>query len=46
MAIRQIASRILKKIYLLNERELVRKLMQKLGQCSVVGKEEVINFMQ
>ena len=39
MAVRQIASKILKKIFNNNNKDSARKLFVKMANCSVVGKE-------
>lgn len=39
MAIRQIASKTLKKIFNNSSKESLKKILQKMGNCSVVGKE-------
>jgi hypothetical protein len=39
MAVRQIASKILRKIYSNSNKDSAKKIMGKLGSCSVIGKE-------
>ena len=46
MAIRQVAVKILKKIYNNSTKESIKKMCLKLSNCSVIGKEEILNFFQ
>ena len=49
MAVRQIASRILRKIFAEkknNSKFFLKFLLNKLNTCSVIGKEEILNFFQ
>jgi hypothetical protein len=47
MAVRQIAAKILKKIYENGSNKYFnKKILNKLSNCSVVGKEEILNFLQ
>jgi hypothetical protein len=39
MAVRQIASKILRKIYSNSSKDSAKKILGKLGSCSVIGKE-------
>ena len=39
MAVRQIAAKVLKKIFDNESKDSVRRLLNKLSNCSVVGKE-------
>jgi hypothetical protein len=39
MAVRQIAAKILKRIYTNSSKDSAKKLLAKLASCSVVGKE-------
>ena len=39
MAVRQIAAKILKKIYSNTTKDSAKKILSKLNNCSVVGKE-------
>ena len=39
MAVRQIASKILRKIYSNSNKDSAKKILGKLGTCSVIGKE-------
>ena len=45
MAVRQIAVKILKVIFDNSSKESARKLLHKLTNCSVVGKEEILTFI-
>lgn len=46
MAVRQIAAKILKKIFSNESRDSAKKVLGKLASCSVVGKEEILTFLQ
>lgn len=46
MAVRQIAAKILKKIYSNATKDSAKKIFAKLATCSVIGKEEILNFVQ
>jgi hypothetical protein len=46
MAVRQIGNKILKKIYSNANKDSAKKILAKLSTCSVVGKEEILNFIQ
>ena len=46
MAVRQIAIKILRKIFDNGDRDSARKILAKLASCSVVGKEEILMFLQ
>ncbi len=46
MAVRQIASKILRKILDSGGKDSSKKLLSKLSNCSVVGKEEILTFLQ
>lgn len=46
MAVRQIASKILKKIFNNNNKDSAKKIFVKMANCSVVGKEEILSFFQ
>jgi hypothetical protein len=39
MAVRQIAAKILKRIYTNSSKDSAKKLLSKLATCSIVGKE-------
>ena len=46
MAVRQIAAKILKKIFDNGSKDSAKKLLNKMSNCSVVGKEEILLFFQ
>lgn len=46
MAVRQIASKILRKIYSNSNKDSAKKILGKLSTCSVIGKEEILTFIQ
>lgn len=46
MAVRQLANKILRKIYPNHSKDFLKRLLNKLSHCSVVGKEEILNFLQ
>lgn len=47
MAVRQIASKILRKFYeSATSKQLNKKILNKLSICSIVGKEEILTFLQ
>lgn len=46
MAVRQIATKILKRIFNNDNKESMKKMLNKLNNCSVVGKEEILTFLQ
>jgi hypothetical protein len=46
MAVRQLANKILRNLYINQSKDFMKRLLNKLGGCSVVGKEEILNFMQ
>lgn len=46
MAVRQIAAKILKKIFDNGSKESAKKLLNKMSTCSVIGKEEILMFLQ
>ena len=46
MAVRQLANKILRKIYPNHSKDFLKRLLNKLNHCSVVGKEEILNFLQ
>lgn len=45
MAVRQIATKILKKIFNNQNKDSAKKILNKLGNCSVIGKEEILTFL-
>ena len=45
MAVRQIAAKILKKIFNNTNKESARRILAKLLNCSVIGKEEILTFI-
>lgn len=46
MAVRQIATKVLRKILDSGSKDSAKKLLSKLSTCSVVGKEEILTFLQ
>ena len=47
MAVRQIANKVLKKLYEATPNKYFnKKILIKLSNCSVVGKEEILTFLQ
>lgn len=46
MAVRQIANKVLRKIFDNGNKQSAKKLLNKLSTCSVVGKEEILTFIQ
>ena len=47
MAVRQIACKILRKIFYGNRsKSFLRTMLGKMSTCSMIGKEEVLNFLQ
>lgn len=46
MAVRQIAAKVLRKIFDNGNKDSAKKLLTKLSTCSVVGKEEILIFLQ
>jgi hypothetical protein len=46
MAVRQIASKILRNVLATPGKDSAKKLLTKLSTCSVIGKEEILNFLQ
>ncbi len=47
MAVRQIAAKVLKKLNDVgSNKSLNKKLLAKLSGCSIVGKEEILSFLQ
>lgn len=46
MAVRQLASKILRKLYPNHSKDFMKRVLNKLNNCSVVGKEEILNFLQ
>lgn len=46
MAVRQLAQRILKNIYMNQSKAFMKKLLSKLNNCSSLGREEILSFLQ
>lgn len=46
MAVRQLANKILRKLYPNHSKDFIKRVLTKLNNCSVVGKEEILNFLQ
>lgn len=46
MAVRQLGNKILRNLYINKSRDFVKRILSKLGGCSVVGKEEILGFLQ
>lgn len=46
MAVRQLANKILRNLYLNQSKDFMKRILNKLNNCSVVGKEEILNFLQ
>ena len=45
MAVRQIAAKVLKKIFNNSNKDSARRILGKLSNCSVIGKEEILTFL-
>ena len=46
MAVRQLGNKILRNLYINRSKDFLKRLLIKLGNCSVIGKEEILNFLQ
>lgn len=45
MAVRQLANKILRKLYPNHSKDFIKRILNKLNNCSIVGKEEILNFL-